>query len=199
MLCVAFSQMFLFIIIVRSLRLACAKVGHSPSKKQNNNKLWMYCSGHAVINGNEKTHYYTTDYYGSGDSSVVRAPDSWFKGRGFKSLQERRENFVLQGQLSVLTLISVSVPPPRYRSKRSRSFCQKCRWLVTAEHTYTLRMWLCIGETSKRRDGAHMGFSERIVPVWKWTEVNWTVRCCFELLCPVVVFPLFGCQLASQF
>ena len=34
----------------------------------------------------------------------------------FESLQERRENFLLQGRLSVLTLISVSVPPPCYRS-----------------------------------------------------------------------------------
>ena len=53
---------------------------------------------------------------GSGDSSVVRAPDSWSKGRGFKSLLERRENFLLRGRLSVLTLTSVSVPPPCYRS-----------------------------------------------------------------------------------
>ena len=28
--------------------------------------------------------------------------------------------------------------------KRSRSFCQKCRWQVTAKHAYTLRMWLCL-------------------------------------------------------
>ena len=28
--------------------------------------------------------------------------------------------------------------------KRSRSFCQKCRWQVTAKHTCTLRMWLCM-------------------------------------------------------
>ena len=27
--------------------------------------------------------------------------------------------------------------------ERSRSFCQKCRWQVTAKHAYTLRMWLC--------------------------------------------------------
>ena len=54
--------------------------------------------------------------YGGGDSSVVREPDSWSKGRGFESLQERRENFLLQGQLSVLTLISVSVPSPCYCS-----------------------------------------------------------------------------------
>ena len=53
---------------------------------------------------------------GGRDSSVVRAPDSWLKGRGFESLLERRENFLLQGRLSVLTLISVSVPPPCYRS-----------------------------------------------------------------------------------
>ena len=28
--------------------------------------------------------------------------------------------------------------------KRSRSFCQKCRWQVTAEHAYILHMWLCM-------------------------------------------------------
>ena len=28
--------------------------------------------------------------------------------------------------------------------KRSRSFCQKWRWQVTAKHAYTLRMWLCM-------------------------------------------------------
>ena len=54
--------------------------------------------------------------HGSGDSSVVRAPDLWLKDRGFESLLERRENFLLQGRLSVLTLISVSVPPPCYHS-----------------------------------------------------------------------------------
>ena len=80
------------------------------------------------------------------NSSMVRAPDSWSKVRGFESRQERRENFLLQGQLSVLTLISVSVPAPCYRiaRKRSRSFCQKCRWQVTAKYACTLRMWLCM-------------------------------------------------------
>ena len=32
------------------------------------------------------------------------------------AFNEQRENFILQGRLSVLTLISVSVPPPCYRS-----------------------------------------------------------------------------------
>ena len=52
----------------------------------------------------------------NGNSSAVRVPDSWSKDRGNESWQERLENFLLQGQLSVLTLISVSVPPPCYRS-----------------------------------------------------------------------------------
>ena len=28
--------------------------------------------------------------------------------------------------------------------KRPQSFCQMCRWQVTAKHSYTLRMWLCM-------------------------------------------------------
>ena len=28
--------------------------------------------------------------------------------------------------------------------KKSRSFCQKCRWQVTAKHAYTLHMWLLL-------------------------------------------------------
>ena len=43
---------------------------------------------------------------------------------------------ILRGQLSVLTLISVSVPPrvTAVARKKSRSFCQKCKWLVTSNH-----------------------------------------------------------------
>ena len=32
--------------------------------------------------------------------------------------------------------------------KKSRSFCQKCRWQVTAEHAYTLRMWILLNHAS---------------------------------------------------
>ena len=45
-----------------------------------------------------------------------RAPDSWSKGHGFESWQERRENFPLHVQLSVPTFLSVSVPLPCYCS-----------------------------------------------------------------------------------
>ena len=52
----------------------------------------------------------------SRDSSVVRAQNLESKGHGFESPQERRKNFLLKSQLSVLTRISVSVPPPCYPS-----------------------------------------------------------------------------------
>ena len=42
--------------------------------------------------------------------------ESRSKGLGFGSPQDQRDNFLLLGQLSVLALISVSVPPPCYRS-----------------------------------------------------------------------------------
>ena len=42
--------------------------------------------------------------------------ESRSKGLGFDSQQNRRENFLLFGQLLVLNLLSVSVPPPCYRS-----------------------------------------------------------------------------------
>ena len=50
----------------------------------------------------------------------VRATDSWSKGLGFESWQERRDNFLLCGQLSVPTLISVSVAPSCYRSSTEK-------------------------------------------------------------------------------
>ena len=72
------------------------------------------------------------------------------KGRGFESLQERRERFLLQCRLSVLTLISVSVPPraTAVARKRSRSFCQKCRWQVTAKYACTLPIIMALHEVT---------------------------------------------------
>ena len=32
--------------------------------------------------------------------------------------------------------------------KKSRSFCPKCRWQVTAKHAYTLRMWILLNRAS---------------------------------------------------
>ena len=53
-------------------------------------------------------------------------------------------DLLLQGKFSVLTPISVSIPPhvTTVAHKRSHPFCQKCRWQVTAEHTCTQHTWL---------------------------------------------------------
>ena len=85
-------------------------------------------------------------YMGSGDSSVVRAPDSLLKGCAFEPLQEWQENFLLLGQLSLLTLFQYSFHPrvTAVACKISRSFCQKCRWQVITKHACTLCMWLCM-------------------------------------------------------
>ena len=61
--------------------------------------------------------------HGERSSSMVRAPDSWWEGRGFESRQERRENVLLLDQLSVLALISVSIPSPCYHSVSIPSPC----------------------------------------------------------------------------
>ena len=72
-------------------------------------------------------------------SLLVRAPDSWSKGCEFESRQERRESFLLQSQLCVLTLIRCPFHPrvTAVARKRPRLFCQKCRWQVTPKHAYT--------------------------------------------------------------
>ena len=48
---------------------------------------------------------------GGGDSSVVRAPNSWLKGRWFEFLLEWRDNFLLQCRLSVLTYFGIRSTP----------------------------------------------------------------------------------------
>ena len=65
------------------------------------------------------------------------------KGAGSTRLLERRENFLLQGPLSVLLFLFRYPFHPRVTAvarKRPRSFCQKRRWEVTAKHAYTLRI-----------------------------------------------------------
>ena len=58
----------------------------------------------------------------------------------FESVQERRENFILQNQRCVLTLIRYPfhLRATAVARKRPRSFCQQCMWQVTPKHAYTL-------------------------------------------------------------
>ena len=79
-----------------------------------------------------------------GDSSVVRAPDSWRKGlnpcRSGGRIIFSRVDFLFW----LLFRYSFQPRVTAVARKRSRSFCQKCIWQVTAKHVYTLRMWLCM-------------------------------------------------------
>ena len=76
---------------------------------------------------------------GSWDSFLVTVPDPWSKGCEFESRQERRENFLLQSQLCVLTFIRCPLHPhtTAVACKRPRSFYQKWRWQVTPKYAYT--------------------------------------------------------------
>ena len=82
----------------------------------------------------------------SGDSSVVRAPDSWLKGAGSNPCWSGGRIFF--SRVNFLCWLLFRYPfHPRVTAvarKRPRSFCQKCRWQLTAKHAYTLRMWLCM-------------------------------------------------------
>ena len=115
---------------------------------------------HCINTNNNKTHPHThhwakktketktrtiswpTLHSGELDSSVVRVLDSWWNGHGFKS----RQNFLLQGQLSMLTPISVPILPPCLPVTRTKfqSFSKKCKWQVTTKYTCSLHMWLCM-------------------------------------------------------
>ena len=90
---------------------------------------------------------------GGGDSSVVREPDSWLKGRGFESSNPCwNGGRIFFSRVDFLCWLLFRYPfHPRVTTvarKKSRSFCQKCRWQVTAKHAYTLRMWILLNRAS---------------------------------------------------
>ena len=56
---------------------------------------------------------------------------------------------------TLLSLISVHPHVTAVARKRPRSFCQRCRWQVTAKHAYNLHMWLCMKWHSTWLYGVH--------------------------------------------
>ena len=103
----------------------------------------------------------------SGDSSVVRGTEHQTRDWKVAGLSSQQENVLLQGQLCVLALISVSIPPcvPAVAHKRSLSFCQKCRWQVAAKHMSTLCTGLWMKWHCKLVHGC-MVYTEQ-APRWK--------------------------------
>ena len=78
----------------------------------------------------------------TGHSSVVRAPD--WKVAGLKPCRSGRRIFFSRVDFLCWLLFRYPFHPhvTTVAHKRSWSFCQKCRWQVTAKHVCTLRMWL---------------------------------------------------------
>ena len=103
---------------------------------------------HPVLSVSVSTLYmsYFVCVTGGRDSSVVRVLDTWLKVTGFKSLQEWQEIFFSSVSFLCWLVFWYRFHPcvTTVARKRSQSFCQKCRWQVTAKHAYTLRMWLCM-------------------------------------------------------
>ena len=51
--------------------------------------------------------------------------------------------------------------------KRSRSFCQKCWWQVTAKHAYKLHMWLCMNWHGTWLYGVHRTHRDGSSFMWR--------------------------------
>ena len=105
---------------------------------------------------------------GSRNSLLVRAPDSLSKGCEFKSRQKRRENFLLQSQLCVLTLIRCPFHPvlSQWHVKDpGHSVKSADGWLHLNMHTPL---------TQRSRSGLTMPLSSHCVGIYQETSSHAT-------------------------
>ena len=98
----------------------------------------------------------------------------WMKGCEFESRQERRENFLLQSWLCVLTLVRCPFHPyvTAVARKRPRPFCQKRRWQVTP-NTHTPL-------TQRSRSGLTIPLSRQRVGTYAETSSHATCQGTFR-------------------
>ena len=98
---------------------------------------------------------------GESGQCAGRAPDLWLKGCEFESWQECRENFLLQSQFSVLTLIQCLVHPmlPQYTVKdpghSAQSACGRLHLYMHA--TLTQQSWCGLAMLPRHSVGTHQG------------------------------------------
>ena len=109
------------------------------------NLCWALHSHNAFSN---ITSAVTWVFWGRDNSVLEHQTHNWkVPGLSPGRSEEWWEKFILQGQLSVLTLISLSVPPPCYCSSPWKILVilpKVHRWQVTAKHVCTLCMWICM-------------------------------------------------------
>ena len=79
-------------------------------------------------------------------TGIVQRLELQIHDHRFESWLEWQENFIFLGQLSAMLLFQYPFHPSvtAVACKRSQPFCKKCRWQITAKHTCTLHMWLCV-------------------------------------------------------
>ena len=130
--------------------------------------LRVWCCSITVVTDSDAIRNPLGLHYLSQDSLLVRALASWSEGCKFKFWQERQENFLLQCQLCVLTLIQCPFHPrvTAVVHKRPWSFSQKCRWQVNL-NTHTLL-------TQQTRIGLTMLLSRHSVGTYQETSSHAT-------------------------
>ena len=82
----------------------------------------------------------------NGDSSVLERQTHDWKVAGSNPCRSSRKNFFSRVNFLCWLLFRYHFHScvTAVAHKRSQSFCQKCRWQVTAKHTCTLHMRLCM-------------------------------------------------------
>ena len=142
---------------------------------------------HACVRAHSRvhTHTHTHSHMGSGDSSMVRVPNSdssdlWFKLMGLSPYRSGRIIFLSRVNFLCQLLFSYPfqphVPTVGY-CKKSCSFCQKCRWQVTAKHTCTLPTWLCMKWHAAWLYGVHITYQCCVS-----TTLQWIFKKCYKKL-----------------
>ena len=84
---------------------------------------------------------YVCTHSGGGDSSVFSCQTRDWKVAGVAGeFSSPGSTFCADSYFGIRSIPRVTA----VAHKRSQSFCQKCRWQVTAKHAHTLHMWLCM-------------------------------------------------------
>ena len=154
-----FNGVLLFCVVVLCfcvcVVLACflleVELGYKRRAAQSSIDL-LWCDGHY--------HYYWT----AGMAQWLGCPTHGWKVTGLSPCRSGGRIFFSRVNFLCWLLFRCPFHPcvAAVACKRPRSFCQKCRWQVTAKRTCTLRMWLCMkwhgawsyGVHGKRRDSS---------------------------------------------
>ena len=99
-----------------------------------------FSRSHLWFIGSQDIKYLTNSVGGAGIACWLERRTRDRKVASSNPRQERRENFLLQNQICVLTFIRCPLHPrvTAVARKRPRPFCQNRRWQVTPKHADTL-------------------------------------------------------------